>query len=100
MASISTSVARREVTILKWRGCVKNTLLGFADVQLPSGIVIRGITLHQNGERRWLGLPARPYETDSGSTQRTLVVEIPDRETREQFERRCEDGGGGAEGVP
>jgi hypothetical protein len=79
-------IFRRDITILGWRNCQKNTLLGFADVKLPSGIVIRGVGIHQKGERRWLGLPARPYETDSGSTSWAPVIEIPDRETRERFE--------------
>jgi hypothetical protein len=82
----STTSKPHSITILSWRACARNTLLGFADVRLSSGIVIRGLTVHQKGERRWIGLPARPYETDSGSTSWAPVVEIPDRETRERFE--------------
>jgi hypothetical protein len=82
----STTSRPQTITVLSWRACARNTLLGFADVHLPSGIVIRGVTVHQKGERRWVGLPARPYETDSGSTSWAPVVEVPDRETRERFE--------------
>ena len=82
----TTHSAKKQITILAWRGCTKNTLLGFLDVRLLSGLVIHGLTVHEKGERRWIGLPARPYET-SGSTSWSPVVEIPDRETRERFER-------------
>jgi hypothetical protein len=86
-----TNIARppaepKQITILAWRGCTKNTLLGFADIHLPSGLVIHGITIHRKGERRWCGLPARPYETDSGSTLWSPIIEIPDRHVRERFE--------------
>jgi hypothetical protein len=85
--SMTSTISRPHLcTVLSWRACARNTLLGFADVSLPSGIVIRGLAIHQKGERRWVGLPARPYETDSGSTSWAPVVEIPDRETRKRFE--------------
>jgi hypothetical protein len=60
--------------------------VGFVDVQLPSGLVVRGLTIHRKGERRWIGLPARSYESDSGSVSWAPVIEIPDRQTRERFE--------------
>jgi hypothetical protein len=85
--SMTTVALQAAIQIVKWRGCAKNTLVGFVDVHLASGLLIRGITVHQKGDRRWLGLPARSYETDSGATAWSPVVEIPDHETRERFER-------------
>jgi hypothetical protein len=86
MVTTHSAQAQKQISILAWRGCTKNTLLGFLDVRLASGLVIRRITVHEKGGRRWIGLPARPYET-SGSTSWIAVVEIPERETRERFER-------------
>jgi hypothetical protein len=82
----STISKPQTITILSWRAHERNTLVGFVDVRLPSGIVIRDLTIHRKNERRWVGLPARPYETDSGSTSWSPVIEIPDRRTRERFE--------------
>jgi hypothetical protein len=76
----------REITIRDWKPLFKNTLRGYFSVDLPSGLRIHSLSLHQKGERRWIGLPARAYETDSGSTSWARVVEIPDRQTRERFE--------------
>jgi hypothetical protein len=76
----------REITIRDWKPLFKNTLRGFFSVVLPSGLRINSLRLHQKGERRWIGLPALPYETDSGSTSWALIVEIPDRQTRKKFE--------------
>jgi hypothetical protein len=72
--------------VLNWRPCVKNTLLGFLDLRLPSGLVIRGLTIHTKGDRRWVGLPARPYTNDAGAVTWTPVVEILDRARHERFD--------------
>jgi len=56
-----------KMKILKFRPYEKNTLRGFIEVELPSGMIIKDISWHQREDREWLGLPARQYEKEDGS---------------------------------
>lgn len=47
--------------LLKWRAVAKNTLMGFADVQFSSGLIIHEIAVHQSGSRVWATPPSRPW---------------------------------------
>ena len=77
-----------------WRPHQSGTLKGFFNLQLPSGLVLNGLTLHQNGERRWVGLPGKPQLEDgrhrldpkTGKPAWQPVVEIPAREVRDRFQ--------------
>ena len=75
----------REIIIADWKPHSKNTLRGFLSVKLPSGITIHNITVHEKGEARWIGLPARSYQTDSGETAWSPIIEIADRSTANRF---------------
>jgi hypothetical protein len=46
--------------LLEWRALRKNTLRGFCVVELPSGLVIREISIHEKNGKWWASLPARP----------------------------------------
>jgi hypothetical protein len=60
-----------------FRRHVKNTLLGFADLELvATGIVIRGCPWHRKNDREWVGFPAQPYKAKDGSISWTPVVEF------------------------
>jgi hypothetical protein len=45
--------------LLAWKELRRNTLLGFATVQLGA-LKIHDVTLHQQNGKRWVGLPAKP----------------------------------------
>jgi hypothetical protein len=64
---------------------VKNSLRGFFDVQLPSGLKLNGCMLHEKEGRRWSGLPSREYVKPDGSKSWAPIVEIPDRADRDKF---------------
>jgi hypothetical protein len=53
-----------------WRPLQRGSLQGFVTLHLPSGLVIRDCTLHQSGEKRWVGLPGKPQIDASGATRR------------------------------
>lgn len=39
----------------------RNTLVGFLDLKLePSGLILRDCSLHEQNDRRWVGLPGKP----------------------------------------
>jgi hypothetical protein len=75
------------VKIKDFRQYEKNTLKGFVTVILePTGIEIRDLTLHQKGDRRWLNMPAKPYQDDEGETRYSYIVFFPDKKRAEQFQ--------------
>ncbi|HEY1430413.1 MAG TPA: hypothetical protein VGF39_02105 [Stellaceae bacterium] len=51
---------RRRMVLRECRPVPRNTLRGFCCVELPSGLVVRDISIHQKAGRWWASLPARP----------------------------------------
>jgi DNA-binding cell septation regulator SpoVG len=72
------------ILIKEWRAYQKNTLQGFFSVTLPSGLVIRDLTLHTKGDSRWVGMPAKAYKKD-GVESWVPVIEFVDRQTANDF---------------
>jgi hypothetical protein len=68
-----------------WKAFSKNTLKGFFTLQLPSGMVIHGLTAHVKGESRWIGLPGQKFVKTDGTTSYTPVIEFTDRLTADRF---------------
>ena len=72
-----------------FRRCRKNTLIGFFDLVLPSGLILRGCALHLSHGRHWVGLPAKPYTDASGAATWAAVVDFSDQATRARFQRQA-----------
>jgi hypothetical protein len=76
-----------------WRPHSSGSLQGFFNLRLASGLCLNDLTLHEQGDRRWVGLPGKPQIDsegrhrvgDNGKKLYTPVVEIPDRERRDKF---------------
>lgn len=70
----------------------KRTLRGYTDLELPSGLILRGCSWHENenGEQ-WVGLPTRAYTGADGSTKYAPVVEFAEsaREARKKFQEQA-----------
>lgn len=85
---------RAGIVATGWVERRSNTPRGFITLQLPSGIVLHGCSLHEAGDRRWVGLPSKPqldqdgrHRVDErGKRLYSPCVEIPDRATRDRFE--------------
>jgi len=75
------------ITISNARKIGKGALIGFFDVQLPSGIKLNGCTLlsKKDGSGRFIGLPSREWQKPDGSKSWVPIVEIPDRADRDKF---------------
>jgi hypothetical protein len=59
--SHATQASNRPHMVLReWRAMRKNTLRGFATVELPCGLIVRDVTVHEKNGRWWASLPARP----------------------------------------
>jgi hypothetical protein len=65
----------------------KNTLRAFFDLQLPSGLILRGCTLHFSHEIWWVGLPAKPYTDAAGKEGWAAIVDFRDKTTKDKFQQ-------------
>ena len=90
-ASAGTSSPR--LKLLEWRAFRKNTLHGFAVVELPSGLIVRDISVHQKNGKFWASLPARPMldgdgrhvVNHSGKAQYAALLGWRDRDLADRF---------------
>lgn len=73
----------------------RNTLVGFFDVELPPGCLLKGFTLHKKGDLHWVGLPASPQldrdgkallSPKTGRPAYSAIVDFDDREARDRFQ--------------
>lgn len=85
------------ITVDSFTPRVQNTLVGFCDVAIPElHLKICGLTVHQKGSSRWIGLPARAWIDRLGIAQRdqrgkvlySPTLEFTDAATRDAFSRR------------
>jgi hypothetical protein len=73
------------IAVTNARKLNKNSLRGFFDVELPSGMKLNGCTLLEKDGKRWIGLPSREWQKTDGSKSYVPIVEIPDRDARDKF---------------
>jgi DNA-binding cell septation regulator SpoVG len=85
MKTTTTPEPATSFVIRNWVPRSQNTLCGFATIELPSGLVINGISLHEKNGSRWVSMPAREYIKDSERTW-SPVIEFTDRDVRESFQ--------------
>src|SRR5262245_38438105 len=86
------SVIVEEFTSLR-----SNTLFGFVTITVPElHLKIRDLTVHQQGDSRWVGLPGKPQIDKGGNTKRDdrgkiiylPVLQFTDKAAREAFSAR------------
>jgi hypothetical protein len=82
------------MTATNWRSLAKNTLKGFLDLELPSGLVLRECSLHERDGKKWIGLPGKPQIDRDGKVRKDAsggkalyvnVVGFATKEARERF---------------
>jgi hypothetical protein len=80
------------IRCIKFRPMSRNTLRGFADLELTDvGIVIRDCPIHSKEGKEWVGFPARSYQKQDGTTAWQPIVEFAAdaKAAREQFQRQA-----------
>jgi hypothetical protein len=83
-----TAPVTRTLVISDWKPYQKNTLRGFFSATLPSGMILHRLTLHEKGESRWVGLPAREWNNGQGAKQYAKLIEFIDRATADRFQNQ------------
>jgi hypothetical protein len=86
---------RPRLRLISFKPLTKNTLRGFCEVELPSGLRIREISIHQKSGKCWAGLPARPvidgegrHHLVDGKKQYSALLEWRSRDLSDEFSRR------------
>jgi len=78
------------IEITKFRKFTKNTLQGFCNILLTNiGLEIRDATIHEKIGKRWVSLPAKPYQDEDGATKYSYIVKFTDKEKYEQFQSQA-----------
>jgi hypothetical protein len=52
------------LVVHKWQPYQKNTLCGFATIELPNGLYIEDMTVHHKNGKRWVSMPSLPQLQD------------------------------------
>jgi len=84
--SAQAITAPRAIKAFDFKPCAKNTLLGWVNLQMPSGMRIRDCSIHKKGDSIWVGLPARKYTKDDGTEGWAALVEFADADSRRRFQ--------------
>lgn len=80
------------IQCLNFRPCVRNTLRGYADLELPqTGIILADCTFHEKNGKQWVTFPAQARLGAGDTTQwRTVIKFAPGAERqREAFRRQA-----------
>jgi hypothetical protein len=83
------NLAHRDFVASDWKSLDKNTLKGSCTLTLPSGLVIKEITYHEQNGKRWIGFPGRPWTRPDGSTAYVNIFKFATDEAKTDFDRRA-----------
>jgi DNA-binding cell septation regulator SpoVG len=81
------------IQIRDWRPMRRGSLLGFAKIELPSGMIIADVTILSGERGPWASPPSKPMVgrdgvvlTDAdGKTKYSPIIEFASKEIRERF---------------
>lgn len=75
-----------EMKIRDWRECSRRgSLIGLFSVELPTGMVIHDIQLHQHSQSRWVQMPKLETQDAAGDTRHLPVVSFASVRASQQF---------------
>jgi hypothetical protein len=64
----------------------KWTLLGFFDLEMPSGLIVRGAMLFEKNGKRWVGFPSKEWTKQDGTKGYSPLLEFADRSISDKFQ--------------
>lgn len=75
------------IQVVRFQSFQKNTLQGFLSLRMSNiGLEIRDLALHEKDGKRWVQMPAKPYERD-GKVSWSSVLDFFDKARAAQFQR-------------
>jgi hypothetical protein len=79
------------VVLLEWRAYRRNTLFGFAHIQVGA-LRIRDVSVHALGNKSWAGMPSKPIISgssvqigDNGKPRYVAMLEWTSKEAGDRF---------------
>jgi hypothetical protein len=92
-STFDTAPSRARMVLTDWRPFNKNTLRGFAAVELPNGLTITDISVHLSHGKSWASLPSRPQLNADGTARRgddgkivySSILKWRDRDLADRF---------------
>lgn len=75
MPNLTTTIEQpagqaRSMRCIRWQPYERNTLMGFAALQQPSGVIIEDATLHEKDGKYWVSPPGKPKLDKDGVAHR------------------------------
>ena len=64
----------------------KNSLLGFFDLEMPSGLIVCGAMLFEKNGKRWVGFPSKEWTKQDGTKGYNPLLEFASREISDKFQ--------------
>jgi hypothetical protein len=83
------SGGHRTITVSNWKPLKNGSLRGFLTLTLPSGLIIHNCQLLESGGQRWIGLPARQFQTANGPVRYEPIVEFASKKALSNFRRQA-----------
>ncbi len=82
-----------DLKILDWRPMPRNSLLGFAKVEFPYGLVINDVTILKGERGPWASPPSKPMVSrdgavlkgDDGKLRYVAMIEFASKEIRTRW---------------
>jgi hypothetical protein len=64
----------------------KNALIGTFDLELPAGMIIRGVMLLEKSGWRWVNFPSKEWSRPDGTKSYLPLIEFASPEIRDRFQ--------------
>ena len=78
------------VEITSFRKYQRNSLQAFLNLLLTNvGLEIKDCTLHSANGKKWIGLPAKPYDKEDGSTGYSYIIKFPEKDKYAAFQKQA-----------
>jgi hypothetical protein len=64
----------------------KNTLIGKFDLEMPSGLIVRGAMLFEKAGKRWVSFPSKEWTGQDGKKNYSPLLEFASRDIADRFQ--------------
>jgi hypothetical protein len=65
----------------------RGALVGTFDLEMPSGLIIRGALLFEKDGKRWVGFPSKEWTKQDGTKGYYPLIEFASREISDNFQK-------------
>jgi hypothetical protein len=67
----------------------KGSLIGAFDLEMPSGLIVRGMMLFESNGRRWVNFPSKEFVKPDGSRGYYPLLEFTTKEVENNFQKQA-----------